>query len=79
MRANKKSLVSVLAFGFAFLGWTPSFFAQSKRDAVIPTKEEILAGAKREGKLTFATAHEETTVPHPVSYTHLTLPTIYSV
>jgi spermidine/putrescine-binding protein len=67
MRANKKSLVSVLAFGFAFLGWTPSFFAQSKRDAVIPTKEEILAGAKREGKLTFATAHEETTVPHLVN------------
>jgi iron(III) transport system substrate-binding protein len=66
MRANKQSAVRVLAFGLAFLSWVPSASAQARKEMVRLTKEEILAGAKREGKLTFATAHEETTVPHLV-------------
>src|SRR5262249_22922912 len=31
------------------------------------SKDEILKGAHKEGKLVFATAHEETTVPHLIN------------
>jgi iron(III) transport system substrate-binding protein len=67
MRADKKAAFRALALGFTLLSLAPSLFAQAKKGAVPPTKVEILAGAKREGKLTFATAHEETTVPHLVN------------
>jgi ABC-type Fe3+ transport system substrate-binding protein len=66
MRANKKFVLCALAGCLALLGSAASIFGQS-RDAATPTRGEILAGAKREGRLTFATAHEETTVPHLVN------------
>ena len=44
-------------------------FTLDGKDVTADPGETIWQVAKREG----------TTIPHPVSYTHLTLPTIYSV
>jgi hypothetical protein len=44
-----------------------SALAQTRGKMITLSKEEILKGAGKEGKLVFATAHEETTVSHLIN------------
>jgi iron(III) transport system substrate-binding protein len=68
MTAHSNQTFKVLAaVVVTFLASATFVFAQSQKETAPLSKEEILAGAKKEGRLIFATAHEETTVPHLVN------------
>ena len=67
MTIASRIITYALRLALAALCLGNSAFAQTRGKMITLSKEEILKGAGKEGKLVFATAHEETTVPHLIN------------
>jgi hypothetical protein len=63
MKTIRSSIAFVVSAAFLAMLWTGQAFAQTKQAKIFLTKDQIVEGAKKEGKLRVVPGHDDSVIP----------------